>query len=49
MRNVILDLLGLTGFVLLCSGVHLKYGLDVSFMCGGTLLLLLVISVSRGK
>ena len=43
MRNVILDLLGLTGFGILCSGIYLKYGADVSLICGGALLLLLVI------
>lgn len=49
MRSIILDLLGLTGLGLLCSGTYLKYGLDVSLMCGGILLLLLVIFASRGK
>ena len=49
MRNVILDLLGLTGFGILCSGIYLKYGLDVSLICVGALLLLLVIFASRGK
>ncbi|WGE81824.1 hypothetical protein NYR66_02200 [Actinobacillus equuli subsp. haemolyticus] len=49
MRNVILDLLGLTGLGLLCSGIYLKYGLEVTLMCAGILLLLLVIFASRGK
>lgn len=49
MRNVILDLLGLTGFGLLCCGIYLKYGTDVTLMCSGALLLLLAIIASRGK
>ncbi len=49
MRNIILDLLGLTGFGILCSGVYLKYGLDISLICSGILLLLLAIFASRGK
>lgn len=49
MRNIILDLLGLTGFGVLCSGVYLKYGLDIALMLAGSLLLLLVIFAIRGK
>lgn len=49
MRTLILDLLGLTGFGLLCHGVYLKYGIDVTLMCSGSLLLLLAIIASRGK
>lgn len=49
MRSIILDLLGLAGLGLLCSGIYLKYGLDITLMCGGILLLLLVMLASRGK
>lgn len=49
MRSIILDLLGLTGFGLLCYGVYLKYGVDVTLICSGILLLLLAIFASRGK
>lgn len=49
MKNVILDLLGLTGFGLLCYGVYLKYGLEITLIGSGALLLLLAIWASRGK
>lgn len=49
MRNIIFDLLGLTGLGLLCSGIYLKYGLEFALMGSGALILLLVILASRGK
>lgn len=49
MRNAILDLLGLTGFGLMCGGIYLKYGLDIALMTSGGFLLLLAIVASRGK
>ncbi|MEE3731760.1 Uncharacterised protein [Mannheimia haemolytica] len=49
MKNLLLDLLGLTGFGLLCYGLYLKYGVEVTFITSGALLLLLAIFSSGGK
>lgn len=49
MRNIIFDLLGLTGLGLFCSGVYLKYGLDNALIVSGALILFLVIWAVRGK
>ncbi|MDW5376831.1 hypothetical protein R6258_07840 [Halomonas sp. HP20-15] len=49
MRTILIDILGLAGFGCLMGGVYLRYGLDVSLISGGAMLVLLALaSATRG-
>ena len=47
MKQIILDLIGFSGFCGLVAGLYLQYGLPVALMSGGTLLLLFALLASR--
>lgn len=48
MKGLLIDVIGLSGFSLLSAGVYLSYGLPVSLMVSGALLLVICGLAQRG-
>ncbi|WP_257282121.1 hypothetical protein [Endozoicomonas sp. ISHI1] len=47
MKQISLDLIGVTGFSALMAGLYLQFGLSVALMSGGSLLLIFALAASR--
>lgn len=47
MKQHLIDLLGLTGFSGLMAGLYLQFGLSVTLMAGGSMLLVFALLASR--
>ncbi|PWV99416.1 hypothetical protein [Mangrovibacter plantisponsor] len=48
MKSLISDVIGLTGFGLLTSGVYLRFGLAPALMFSGALMVLCALAMARG-
>lgn len=49
MKSLITDVIGLTGFGLLATGVYLQFGLSAALMLCGVLLLFFALVAARRK
>lgn len=48
MKSLITDVIGLTGFGLLTSGVYLRFGLAPALMFSGSMMVLSALALARG-